>query len=138
MGVGHDQFALELGKHRQHPEHRAPLRRRSVNALLDDVQTHAAFPKLSSESHQMQDRSAQTVQPRDLQRVARAEESKEDVQLGAAGLGVAGVVDVDVIRGHAGTAKDVDLVIGVLVGPRDTRVAEGTASKIADSPDYSS
>lgn len=39
-----DELALELGQDRQHPEHRAALRARGVNALGDDVQPDAALP----------------------------------------------------------------------------------------------
>ena len=72
----------------------------------------------------MQDRSAEAVQSRDLQRVAVAEEPKDVVELRAAGLGAARVVDVDVVMGDAGAAQRVDLVAGVLVGGRDAGVAE--------------
>lgn len=41
--VGDDEFALELGKDGQHPEHCAALGGRGVDALLDDVQPDAAL-----------------------------------------------------------------------------------------------
>jgi hypothetical protein len=64
----------------------AALRRRGVDALLDDVQADAALAQLSAKGHQVQDRAAEAVQPRDLQRVALAQDAQDDVELRAAGF----------------------------------------------------
>ena len=71
--VSDDELALELGEHGEHPEHRATFRCGAVDALLDDVETDAAFAQLGAEGHEVQDRSAKAVQARDLQRVAFAQ-----------------------------------------------------------------
>lgn len=86
----------------------------------------------------MEDRAAEAVQPRDLQRVAVTQQAEHVVELWAAGLGAAGVVDVDVFTGDAGALQRVDLMVGVLVSSRDARVAEEHASKIRDRPAGSS
>jgi hypothetical protein len=41
---------------------------------------------LSAKGHQVQDRAAEAVQPRDLQRVALAQDAQDDVELRAAGF----------------------------------------------------
>ena len=82
----------------------------------------------------MQDRAAEAVQPGDLQRVAVAQQAQHVVELWTAGLGAAGVVDVDVVAGDAGALQRVDLVIWILVSGRDARVAEEHVSKIRDRP----
>jgi len=96
-GVGHDQFALELGEDGEHPEHRAAFGCRGVDTLLDDMQTDAPFAQFGAEGHEVQDRPAEAIQPGDFQRVAVAQEPKDGVELGSAGLGAARVVDVDVV-----------------------------------------
>jgi hypothetical protein len=93
--VGGDQLALQLGEHGEHPEHRATFCGGRVDALLDDVQADAAFAQLGAEGHEVQDRSAEAVQARDLQRVAVAQQSQDRVELRSAGLRAAGVVDVE-------------------------------------------
>jgi hypothetical protein len=107
-----------------HPEHRAAFGCAGVDALLDDVQAHAAFAQLGTKGHEVQDRSAEAVQPRDLQGVAVAEYTEDVVELRSAGLRAAGVVDVDVLVGDAGAVERVHLVVGVLVGGRDAGVTE--------------
>jgi hypothetical protein len=61
---------LELGENGQHPEHRAALSCRGVDARLDDVQPDAAFAQLGAGSDAVPGRSAEAVQPGDLQGVA--------------------------------------------------------------------
>jgi hypothetical protein len=122
--VSDDELALELGEDGEHPEHGAAFCGGGVDALLDDVQADAAFAQLGAEGDEVQDRSAEAVQSRDFQRVAVAQEPQDVVELRAAGLGAAGVVDVDVVIGDAGAAQRVDLVAGILVGRRDAGVAE--------------
>jgi hypothetical protein len=60
----------------------------------------------------MQDRPAEAVEPRDLQRVAIAKQTQKLVEPGAARLRAARVVNVDVLLGDAGAAQRVDLVVG--------------------------
>ncbi len=72
VGVRHDQLALELSEYGQHPEHRAALHGRGVDALLDDVQGDAALAQLGTEGHQMQHGAGEPVEPGDLQCVALA------------------------------------------------------------------
>jgi hypothetical protein len=60
------------------------------------------------------------------------------VELRAAGLGAAGVVDVDVVASDACALQRVDLMIWVLVSGRDAGVAEEHVSKIRDGPASSS
>jgi hypothetical protein len=42
------------------------------------------------------------------------------------------VVDVDVLLGDAGAPQRIELVVGILVGDRDARVAEQNPSRIPD------
>jgi hypothetical protein len=72
----------------------------------------------------VQDRTPETVEAGDLQRVAFAQDAQDDIELWAAGLRAAGVVDVDVSLRHASAVERVDLVVGVLVSGGDPRVAE--------------
>jgi hypothetical protein len=46
------------------------------------------------------------------------------VELRSAGLGAAGVIDVDVLGGHASAEERVDPVVRVLLGGPDARVSE--------------
>jgi len=85
------------------------------------VEADAALAQLSAKGHQVQDRAAEAVQSRDLQCVALAQDPQDDVELRAAGLRAAGVVNVDVTRGDAGASERIDLVLGILVGRRDAR-----------------
>jgi hypothetical protein len=122
-GVGDDPLALEFGEHGEHPEHRAAFGCRGVDALFDDVQADAAFAELGAERDEVKDRSAEAVQPRDLQRVAISQQPQDDVELRSAGFRAAGVVDVDVVGGDVGAAERVDLMVGVLVSGGDAGVA---------------
>ena len=45
-GVGHDEFPLQLGEDREHPEHGAALGGGGVDALFDDLQPHPAVTQL--------------------------------------------------------------------------------------------
>lgn len=72
----------------------------------------------------MQDRTPETVEAGDLQRVAFAQHAQDDIELWAASLRAAGLVDVDVSLGHASALERVDLVVGVLVSGGDPLVAE--------------
>jgi hypothetical protein len=75
----------------------------------------------------VQDRAAEAIETGDLQRVAVAQDPRDLVELGTAGFGAAGVVEVDVVRVDAGAFERVDLVVGILVSGRDSRVAEQQA-----------
>ena len=97
--VGDDQLTLELGEDGEHPEHCSPFSRRGVDAVLDHVQADAAIAQLGAEGHEVQDRTAETVEAGDLQRVALAQHAQDNIELWAAGLRAAGVVDVDVRAG---------------------------------------
>ena len=57
-GVGHDQLALELGEHREHPEHGAALCGGGVDALFEHLQADALFPEFGAEADQVQYRAA--------------------------------------------------------------------------------
>lgn len=72
VGVCHNQFALELGEHAEHAEHRPALDGLGVDALLDDVQADPALAQVGAEGHQVQDRAGEPVEPGDLQGVAAA------------------------------------------------------------------
>jgi hypothetical protein len=106
---------LYLGEDGQHPEHRSPVGGAGVDALFDYVEPDAAVAQLGTQRHEVQDRSAEAVQARDLQRVAVAQQAQDDVDLRAAGLRAAGMVDVNVAVGDAGATERVDLVVGILV-----------------------
>jgi hypothetical protein len=66
--------------------------------------------------------AAEPVQAGDDEGVTGAEVSEELVELGAAGLGAAGPVEVDVGFGYTGVSQGVDLVVGVLLGGGYPRV----------------
>jgi hypothetical protein len=102
--------------------------------MLDDVQAYAAFAELGAEGDEVQDRSAEAVQSRDLQRVAIAQQPQDDVELRSAGLRAARVVDVDVVMGDAGATERVDLVVGILVTGRDAGIAEDHSVENTDWP----
>ena len=90
-----DELALQFGEHREHPEPRATFSRTRVDPLFDDVQADAALAQLGAEGHEVQHGAAEAVQACDLQRVAVAQQAQHIVELRTAGLGTAGVVDVD-------------------------------------------
>ena len=73
----------------------------------------------------MQDRPAEAVQPGDLQCVAVAQQAEQVVELWAAALRAAGVVDVDVFAADARALQRVDLVIGALVSGRGASALSG-------------
>jgi hypothetical protein len=85
-GVGDDELALELGEHREYPEHGTTFGRACIDALFDDVQADAALAQLGAEGHEVQDRPAQAVQPRDVQRVAVAQQAQHVVEFRTAPL----------------------------------------------------
>jgi hypothetical protein len=62
-GVGDDQLALPFGENAEHAEHRATSAVAGVDALLDDMQADAASAELGAEGHEVQDRSAEAIQP---------------------------------------------------------------------------
>ncbi len=55
----------------------------------------------------MQDRTAETIEAGELQRVAFAQHAQNGIELWAAGPRAAGVVDVDVSLGHASALERV-------------------------------
>jgi hypothetical protein len=69
---------------------------------------------------------------RDLQRVAVAKQTQNLVEPRTARSRADRVVDVDVLLGDAGAPQRVELVVGILVGGRDARVAEQNPSRIPD------
>ncbi|GAA4936956.1 hypothetical protein GCM10023237_69270 [Streptomyces coeruleoprunus] len=97
LGVRHDQLALELGEYGQYPENGPPLHGGGVDALLDDVQPDAALAQFSAEGHQMQHGAGEPVEPGDLQCVALAQQSEDEIELRAGRLRAARGVDVDVL-----------------------------------------
>ncbi len=72
----------------------------------------------------MQDGAAEAVQAGDDQGVAGAQVSQRLVELWSAGFGPAGVVEVDICRFRASAVQGVGLVVGVLIGGGDSRVAQ--------------
>ena len=54
-------MALELGEDAQHAEHRAPRRRRGVEALLVEVQVDALGVQLAEEADEVLEAAAQPV-----------------------------------------------------------------------------
>ena len=89
----------------------------------------AAVSELRAEGDEVKDRTPQAIQAGDLEGVAVAQEAQDVVELGAAGFGAAGVVDVDVLARDAGAGERVELVVGVLVCGGDAGVAEEHASE---------
>jgi hypothetical protein len=53
-GVGDDEFSLEFGEDGEHPEHRPTFRCRGVDALLEDTQSHTAFPEFRAEGNEVE------------------------------------------------------------------------------------
>jgi len=120
----------------QHSSDRAsaPPGRPSVTRPRGSARTHnfdAALAQLGAEGHQVQHGAAEPVQAGDLERVAGAEQLEDQVELWPAGLGAAGGIEVDVVPRDAGPQQGVDLVVGVLVGGGDPRVAEQHPSTTA-------
>src|SRR5450755_3921072 len=72
----------------------------------------------------MQDRATEAIKPCDLECVAITQHPQDGVERRPAGLGAAGVINIDVLGGHAGVEERVDLVVRVLLGGRDARVSE--------------
>jgi hypothetical protein len=72
----------------------------------------------------VQQGAAEPVEAGDLERVAGAQQLHDEVEPRPGRPRAAGDVDVDVALGNAGTQERVDLVVGVLIGGRDPRVAD--------------
>jgi len=129
-GVGHDEFPLQLGEHREHPEHGAALGGGGVDALLHHLQADPAVAELRTQGHQVQHGATEPIQPGHHQHISVSQDPQHQVQLRAGCLGAAGVVDMDVVPGDAGPGQGVGLVVRVLLGGGDPCVPHQHPSTI--------
>ena len=123
-GVGGDEFALQFGQHGEHAEHGAAFGGGGVDALLEDFEADAAFSQCRAEGDQVQYGPAEAVQAGDDKGVivVVAQVPQDLVELGSAGFGSGGVIEVDVFFGDAGAAECIGLVAGILLGGGDPGV----------------
>jgi len=80
-GVRSDEFALELGEHREHAEHGSTFWCAGVDALFDDLQSDFSVLQVGAEVHKMEHRSPETIKASDDNRVAGAEQLEDRVEL---------------------------------------------------------
>ncbi len=121
-GVGHDEFPLQLGEHREHPEHGPSLGGGGVDALLHHLQANPAVTQLRTQGDQVQHGSSEPIQPGHHQHIPVSQDPQHQVQLRPRGLSAAGVVDMDVVPGDPGPGQGVGLVVRVLLSSGDPRV----------------
>ncbi len=124
-GVSDDEFSLEFGKDREHTEYRPSFRRGGIDALLEDAQSNTTISEGCTEGHEVEYRAAESVQAGDDELVAGPVGQGESfLQLGSAGFGADGVVEVYVGRVNAGTGERVCLVVWILVSGGNARISD--------------
>jgi len=121
---------LQLGEHREHPEHGAALGGGGVDALLHHLQADPALTQLCAQGDQVQHGTSEPIQPGHDQHIPIPQDPQDEVQLRAGCLRAAGVINMDVVSGDAGPGQGIGLVVRVLLGGGDPRVPDQHLSTI--------
>ncbi len=121
---------MQLGEHREHPEHGAALGGGGVDALLHHVQADPTVTQLCTQGDQVQHGTAEPIQPGHHQHIPIPQDPQHQVQLRAGGFGAAGMINMDVTAGDTYPQQGIGLVVRVLLGGGDPRVPDQHPSTI--------